>query len=134
MLTGKKYSIGDLKLSPNDDGDYDISLLEMSPECDPTLANAVAMSLLTESGWWGNGLDENTTIGSDIHTVRNVSSQGRSYLQHYVEEALAWLVADGYIKSISVFVSIATSSTYNIQTEIVNLDGETNSMYFNYLV
>ncbi len=133
-MADKQYDIGDLKFSINDDGDYDISLLELSPECDPTLQNALLMSIFTKSDWWGNEIDPNNAIGSDIHTVRTVNSKGRSEIEMYIKKSIAWLVNDGYVKNLNTTVSIDESNLYKIQIDIESLDGTTSSEYFNYLV
>lgn len=128
-----KYSIGDLKFTATDEG-YDISLLEMSPVCDPTLMNAVVMCILTENGWWGNSIDEEHSIGSDVHTVRTVSSKGRSELQYHIEKSLEWVTSEGYARSVDVSVSITDEGRYGIEIGIQSTNSESRSCYFDYLI
>ena len=134
MAEENKYAFGDLKIIQNDTG-MDISLLEIGPECDPSLSNAIMLSMFTNKGWWGNyDKDDADIIGCDIQEIRVVSPTGRKNLKHYIESSLDWLVSQGYASEVDVMVSIAQSGKYEIQIKTKNSNNEINSLYWQYLV
>jgi phage gp46-like protein len=89
---------------------FDLSFKNQSP-----LEEAVMLSLFTDrryegrGGWWGDAMPpiEGVLIGSYLHTLfrEKQTEQVRLQAQRYCEQALAWLIEEGYIESFSVSVS-----------------------------
>lgn len=128
----KKYPFGDLKILDTEDG-FDIDLLETGPECDPSLDNAVSISLFTDECWWGNCyFTENDIIGSDISKIRVVNPTGRKNLERYIQSSLDWIVTQGYASEVETSVSINKNNEYSIAISFINRDGTKENKYWKY--
>lgn len=121
-----KYSFGDLKIY-FENGLFDIKTLEISPECDPTLDNAIILSILTDKDWFGN-----SSMGSDLSLVKAFSSNGRKDVEKYIEESLDWLISENYADNIKVFVKMTENQTYGIEVEIFKQNKTIASKYWEY--
>jgi len=99
---------GDPKIFDTGDG-VELSIIGGQPEMDDGLENAVFLSLFTSPGWWGNILSEPAEkSASRLETAlrRTLTNQTRLDVEQYAREALAWMVAEGIAKKITVSATI----------------------------
>lgn len=90
------------------------------PEMDGGLENAVLISLLTKTGWWGNDLlkQNSQKIGSDYDKKRTiVELQTILDYQDAAKRALQWMKTVGLAENINITVT----NPYNnqIKTKII---------------
>lgn len=127
-----KYSFGDLKIFFENEL-FDIQMLEMSPECDPSLDNAILLSILTDKGWFGNAFHNGEVpIGSDLSLVQAFSNDGRKHVEKTIEEALDWLISENYADEVHVFVKMTENQTYSISIEVTKQNQTIASKYWEY--
>ncbi len=127
-----KYSFGDLKIFFENEL-FDIQTLEVSPECDPSLDNAILLSILTDKGWFGNAFHNgDEPIGSDLSLVQAFSNDGRKHVEKTIEEALNWLISENYADEVRVFVKMTENQTYSISIEVTKQNQIIASKYWEY--
>lgn len=83
----------------------DLHVTDGQPVMDSGLENAVLLSLFTPAGWWGNAISPPSgKFTSQLQTVarRTLNNKTRLDAEAYARDALAWMIADGAAKSITV--------------------------------
>lgn len=113
--------MSDFFLQDDGNGTFDLNIVRNDIQLDAGLETAIIVSLFTDkrvtieelpfgetdrSGWWGDLLAELETdkIGSKLWTLarEKKTEKTRTRIIEYVQEALAWLIADGIAESIDV--------------------------------
>jgi phage gp46-like protein len=113
---------GDVRLVATDDGG-DIVITDGQPDMDQGLETAVYLSLFTGRPWWGAALG--AAPASDLETVfeRNLDNRARLDAEEYARQALAWMVAEGVAKSVTVAATIPRTDVLGLTVDIVEPGG-----------
>ena len=135
MSDQQKYPFGDLKLFQNEAG-TDIRLLEISPECDPTLTTAIRISIGTDAGsnYWGNSFfTSDNGIGNDIGKIGVVSTRGMRTMKEEITSSLQWLLDENYADNIDVKVKVISIDKYGISLDVSKEDKKIFSTFWEYI-
>lgn len=140
----------DIKFYYSTGGDIYFDSAIQDTSADDDLETAILMSIMTDckvnttelpttkdrqglGGWWGDAL-AGLSVGSKIWTLkdRRVTENLGSLLETYTSEALAWLIADGFLKSVNPTAARNETYTYIVSTECVKQDGSKLKFVFYY--
>lgn len=106
-------------------GDYDLEILEGQPTMDEGLENAVTLSLFASSDWWGNAIagDAGST-GSTFGEIlrQTLTNKTRQDAEVAARGALAWMVAAGIAKSVTVSATIQSVGMLALVVSIAQPD------------
>jgi phage gp46-like protein len=123
-------------------GYWDINIIDGDFEQTGGFETAVYISLLCERraspsevariemrrGWWGNLIwnDSGLEMGSKIWLLSQTrfDSLLTNRVKNYVEEALFWMIDDGYASNINVEVTAITSRSIFIKVDITTSNNE----------
>ena len=128
----------------------DISLADGLLATDSSLYTAVLHSLFSDAralegdplvageskrGWWGNLLADDSTdrYGSRLWLLRREKQTPEVLLRarEYAQEALAWLITDGYAKSLEVAASYPSRGLLALEVQIKLTSGALETFDFN---
>lgn len=118
---------GDLYLAPSPDGG-EISFEGGQPLMEDALNNALYISLIGDSDFWGNTLvSENEVLQGSIFDVLNgatLNNQTRLDLIAKAEFLLAWLVREGVMKSVSASAFIESAESVKLTLTLTEPNGQ----------
>lgn len=147
----KAYTQGDIWLHL-EDNQGNIEILNNDLRRDPTLENAIEISLFTDRraddidalpdtsgdkrGWWGDDVSEKL-LGSKLWLLRRSknTSDIPARTEQYVKEALQWMIDDGVIDSFEVSVQQIGSDRLDIEIIVLEPKDQTENIfkyYFNW--
>lgn len=90
----------------------------------------------SKRGWWGDlvASETNDTYGSRLWLLRREKQTAETLARakEYAEESLAWLITDGYAKSVEVEASYPQRGMLALGVSVTLVDEQNESFDFSY--